>query len=193
MKVLNNRELEYKYSADGVCLEKFTAFALAQKPTESLSVCGFDTFYASPGDPNTFLRHRIGDNFNQLTVKRKLTDKNNFLRDEINLTLSKDTSEETLHALATIMGFEFNRKIFKTVFVHTYPRYVLAYYVVYDLDMVELGRFLEIEMSENHQWEYAGEPWELLKTIESEARVLGITPQGRIKKSLYEQFRKEIK
>lgn len=190
MKALNNKELEYKYNAQDISLQAFTAFAEARAPVKSFYVCGYDTFFSNPKDDNTFIRHRVGDNFNQLTVKRKLAEKNNFIRDEINLTLGEGTTQETVAAVAKAMGYEPNRTIFKTVFVHNYKKYVLAYYSVYDLNMKELGRFIEIEMAEDYPWVDESQAWELLGAIEYEARELGITPQGRIKKSLYEQFRK---
>lgn len=193
MKALNNKEMELKFSAKEISLEDFTAFAEARKPLKSIYVCGFDTFFSNPKDDTMFLRHRTGDNFNQFTVKRKLVEKNNFIRDEINLTLGEGTSQDTVAAVAKAMGYEFNRTIFKTVFVHNYDKYVLAYYTVYDLNLKELGRFLEIEMAEEYHWETEAQAWALLGEIEASAKVLGVTPQGRIKKSLYEQFRKELK
>lgn len=192
MKVLNNRELEFKFSAENIKLTDFIAFATeTRKPKESLYVCGYDHFFSSAKDPNMFIRHRVGDNFNQLTVKRKLTNNNNFLRDEINITLDKDVTEEAAVALAKSMGYEFNRSIFKTAFVYTYSTHVLAYYTVYDSNLKELGRFFEIEMAEDYNWKSEEAAWEELKSLEYDAGVsLGIKPQGRIKKSLYEQFRK---
>lgn len=190
MKVLNNIEMEFKYNASDIPLTTFVEFAKARKPSSSLYVCGYDHFFSSKTDPDTFIRHRVGENFNQLTVKRKLTENNNFIRDEINVTLAKDVSEETASALAKSMGYEFNRTIFKTVFVYSYEKYVLAYYSVTDTDLNEIGRFLEIEMSEDYTWKSEEEAWDLLKNLEYQAGAyLGIKPQGRIKKSLFEQFR----
>lgn len=194
MKILDNKELEYKYNAYDISLTAFIAFAKSRNPTNSLYVCGYDHFYSSRSEPDTFIRHRVGDNFNQLTVKRKLTDKNNFIRDEINLSLAKDVTEETAASLAKSLGYEFNRTIFKTVFVYTYDKYVLSYYAVTDTELKELGRFMEIEVAEGYPWSTEDQAWSMLNDLECEAASsLGIKARGRIKKSLYEQFRKELK
>lgn len=192
MKVLNNKELEFKFDASDIKLTDFIEFANeVQKPTESLYICGYDHFYSNAKDPNMFIRHRVGDNFNQLTVKRKLADRNNFIRDEINISLGKDVSEANAAALAKSMGYEFNVSIFKTVFVYNYPTHVLSYYVVYDLNLKEMSRFFEIEMSETYDWKNEDAAWEELRSLEYDAGLsLGIKPQGRIKRSLYEQFKR---
>lgn len=191
MKVLNNKELEFKFNAEDIPLTEFVSFAKHLNPLKSLYVCGYDHFYSSKESPNTFIRHRVGQDFNQLTVKRKLVENNNFLRDEINVSLARDVNEETANALAQAMGYEFNTTIFKTVFVYDYEKFTLAYYSVTNQDLKELGRFMEIEMSEDYAWETEEQAWELLKELEAGAsHYLGIKPQGRIKKSLFEQFRR---
>ncbi len=194
MKVLQNQELEYKYSAVDISLESFLQWATKLGPSKSLYVCGYDHFFSSSKDPNTFMRHRVGADFNQLTVKRKLTENNNFLRDEINITLGKDVTTDTAAAMAKAMGFEFNTTIFKTVFVYDYTDFTLSYYTVMDSNLKEKGRFFEIEMSETHHWDCDEDAWKRLQELETQAKAaLGVSAQARIKKSLYEQFRKEVK
>lgn len=76
------------------------------------------------------------------------------------------------------------------MFVYNFDRYNFVYYVCYTPDLKELGRFVEVEMSEDRPRESEDQAWNLLREIEAALRPLGITPQHRVRKSLFEQFRK---
>lgn len=182
------KEIELKYRADDIALTDFIRFAQDRKPESSLFVCGYDHFYSDGSD--SFMRHRIGQDFNQLTFKSKTVSKNNFIRNETNVMLGKDVTKEEAADLCEKLGYKLNVSIFKTVFVYVYNRYVLSYYVVCSPDLKELGRYVEIEMSEDYPWETEEMAWNELVKLEQEAKCLGITPQARMKKSLFEQFRK---
>lgn len=188
--MINYKEIELKYRADDIPLTAFLKFAKDRSPVDSLYVSGYDHFFSDTAGSESFVRHRVGHNFNQLTFKAKTVPGNNFIRRETNITLGKDVSLEAAQQLCKDFGYEFNRSIFKTVFVYEYPRYVLSYYVVYTPDLQELGRFMEIEMSEQYPWKTEQEAWGELVALEAEAKVLGVTAQARMKKSLYEQFKR---
>lgn len=189
MNALEGKELEYKYRADNVSLDTFQAFCQAQSPIGVVTASGYDYFYADPRREGDFLRHRIGPEFNQLTLKRKLSD-NNILRDEYNIMLAQGTQVSQIDAMAKSFGFEFNRRIFKNVFVYQFEKYNICFYSCYDDNLKELGRFVEIEMAEDYPWETEGQARQLLQILEDKAGSLGLTYKNRMKKSLFEQFRR---
>jgi adenylate cyclase class IV len=189
MSALEGFELEYKYRADNVSLEDFQAFCLKQGQALPITAAGYDYFYADPKRDGDFLRHRIGPEFNQLTLKRKLSE-DNVLRNEYNLTLGQHTPVSEVEAHAKALGFEFNRRIYKNVFVYQYEKYILCFYACYDDNLKELGRFIEIEMAEDYPWKSQEEARQLMQILEDKIGVLGITYKNRMRKSLFEQFRK---
>ncbi len=65
------------------------------------------------------------------------------------------------------------------------------YYVVYDQDMKELDRFLEIEMLEDYPWKSEQEARKHLAMVETWLSSLGATPENRESKSLFERYRKD--
>jgi adenylate cyclase class IV len=187
------KEIELKYRADDVPLSSFIDFCLTQ-PGEFQKVLasGYDYFYENPKEPGSFARHRVGPSFNQLTLKRKLSDSNNFIRTEHNINLGADVTREQAEALCKELGYKFNTLIFKNVFVYTFDAHTFVYYVCYDKDLKELGRFIEIEMAEEYPWLNEEAAWEQLLELEASAKVLGLTPQRRMKKSLFEQFKRGL-
>ncbi len=182
-------EIETKYRVR-TSLEEFDRFCKDLGPSSSLLAAGYDHFYSSDKEPESFVRHRFSPVFNQLTLKRKTTDANNYVRTEHNITLGEKVTTDQVKGLCKELGYTFNTSIFKNVFIHFYNKFNFVYYICYDNDMSELGRFIEIEMDENHPWETEDQAWQELLVLEHKARVLGVSPQARMKKSLFEQFRK---
>lgn len=189
---MNYKEIETKYRADGIGLEAFKAFCegLEGSPYKYLAIAGYDHLYDDTRDASSFGRHRVGPNFNQWTTKRKLIGANNYIRDEYNIMLSPEETPDKVKPWVTSQGYQFNVSIFKNVFLYEYDSHVLSYYVVYDADLKELGRFIEIEMSESRPWNSEDEAWDYLVKVEESMKVLGLTPQKRVKRSLYEQYRR---
>lgn len=180
-------EIEYKYKADDMTLGDFTDFCRKKGPVSYLEASGYDHFYMDSQDANFFGRHRIGPDLNQVTVKRKTFDANNYVREEINLNLDRNVGKPDVDALFKFLGYSKAASLYKTCFVYKYEWYTLSYYVCFNLDMKEIGRFMEIEMCEKREWG-AGEAEQNLSVLEKLCKPLGITPQGRIKKSLFEMF-----
>lgn len=184
-------EVEFKYAAENISLETFTEFCKNRGPERFVMAAGYDHFYDHAKDADTFCRHRIGPDMNQLTFKRKTADNNNFVRTEHNIDLDTKVIPEQVEALCQEFGYRHNVSIFKNCFVYTYSWYTLVYYICYNLDMNELGRFVEIEMKEDHKWASDNQPMAELLVIERTCKALGILPQARIKRSLFEMFRKQ--
>lgn len=184
-------EIEFKYQAT-VGLSEFIKFCENRNPLTKLVASGYDHFYQSKGDPNCFCRHRVGPDSNQLTFKRKLADNNNFIRTEHNIDLSSKMSSNAISKYLEEFNYTYNTSLFKNCFIYNYNDHTLVYYVVYDTDMTELGRFIEIEMSENGAFENEDLAWVELTTLERLCRPIGTTAQGRIKRSLFEMYRADI-
>lgn len=184
-------EIEYKYSADNVDLSEFHDFCVARSPDAAFNVSGFDYFYANKKDASSFCRHRVGPDANQLTFKRKLTDKNNYIRTEHNINLDPKLTLNQVKAFLSEFGFSPSGTIFKNCFIYKYLDYTFVFYVVYDKNLKELGRFLEIEMSEDKEWESQDQAVWALQVREGELKRFGIIPANRMRRSLYEMYGKE--
>lgn len=180
------KEIEFKYNASDISLTAFTEFCEKGSPNKIVQAAGYDHFYANPKLPGSFLRHRVGPDLNQLTFKRKLSDRNNFIRDEDNLDLLPIVGRAQVDSFAEKFGYAFTKSIFKTCFVYKYGRYTLVYYILADTELKEIGRYVEIELAEDVNWGTEEKAWETLTALEKMYKPLGITPQGRMRKSLYE-------
>lgn len=183
-------EIETKYNAKNVSLTEFKEFCKARGPLRSIMASGYDHFYAKPDEESSFCRHRTGPDRNEFTYKQKTNAANSTIRREVNVNMMPGESKETAAALAESFGYQYNTSIFKTCFVYTYEWYTLVYYITYDLDMKELDRLLEIEMKEDHPWASEADAWNQLTVLEKLCKPLGASPQARIKRSLFEMYRK---
>lgn len=183
------KEVETKYSASDILLERFRAFCALRDPKSYLNVAGYDHFYDNKKDPKAFCRHRIGPDMNQLTFKRKLSPNDNYVRTEHNLDLV-NASIEQVSALVQEFNYSYNFSLFKNCFVYKYDWYTLVYYICYNEEMKEIGRFIEIEMCEDYTWANESDAWDQLLVMEKFCKPLGIDASKRIDESLYELFRK---
>lgn len=185
------KEIEFKYNADNISLTDFTAFCKKQvEPYKFILASGYDHFYDNAESADYFYRHRVGPDMNQLTIKRKTNNKNNFIRGEHNLNLSGTFAEAQVKAYLAEHSYAYNFSLFKNCFVYTYNLCTFVYYVCYDLDLKEIGRFLEIEMAEDGPWKNEQEAWDRLIALEKSLESLGISPKKRMRTSLFEMYRK---
>lgn len=184
-------EIETKYKAEDIPLSKFHEFCKKNSPVKYTEASGWDHFYANRDDKNdSFCRLRIGPDIFQLTFKSKMASNNNYVRHEDNIDLSVSTSRPQVESFLDKFGYNYNTSIFKSCFVYRYSWWTMVFYVCYDVDMHELGRFLEIEMSEEYEWSSEQDAWNQLVVLEKLAKPLGLSPQARIKRSLFELFQK---
>ena len=186
-------EIEFKYNADDISLLQFNVFCAARGEAKYFEASGFDHFFENPKEPDTFYRHRIGTSKNELTLKCKKVSTNNFIRDEDNIELHKKTSRIKVQDWLLKHDYHYNTSIFKNCFIYEYDTHTLVYYICYDSSMKELGRFIEIEMSEEHDWANEQEAWDVLLVVEKACKPLGLSVQCRVKRSLWEMFRKDTK
>lgn len=178
-------EIESKYNAQDLCLTDFSAFCESQGAQNHIIASGWDHFYSTP-KVQGFARHRIGPNFNQLTYKRKTSGSNNFIREEDNIDLLVHTTRDQVQSFMNKLSYKHNKSIYKNCFIYKFPKHTLVYYVIYDESIHEIGRFIEIEMSEDHPWESEAQAWNSLVEIEKTCKPIGIVPQARMRRSLYE-------
>lgn len=184
------KEIEFKYRADDLSLATFREFCETKEPLKYLECSGWDYFYQNQKEDDSFCRFRFGPDLSQLTFKKKTTDSNNFVRTEHNLDLDRGVTEGQARALCKEFGYQYNASIYKNCFIYKYDWYTIVFYVCYDENLKELGRFLELEMKETPEWHSEAAAWNELVVLEKLCKPLGIVPQARIKRSLYEMFRK---
>lgn len=180
------KEIELKYSADDIRFEEFMGI-ISQLPVKRrMTVSSFDDYFTK-GDQD-FVRYRYSDDRGELTIKRKTSTRNNNERVEVNVPTSGDDFN-TVQAFVNLLGYTHNFGIYKTCKIYWLDKVDLVYYVVYDKEFKELRRFIEIEALEDVEWESEEAALTEVLKYEKLLEPLGITPQHRLRKSLFEIFR----
>ncbi len=183
------KEVEFKYEAQ-IPLKTFVDYCEAKAPVRSQRTSGYDHFYGKTSDSNVFCRHRVSDGWNELTFKRKLNTNDNFIRDETNLQLHVSAGIRQVSSLLKEFGYEYNTTIFKNCFIYQFDTYNLVFYVIYDEDLQEKGRFIEIEAREDYPWNSVSDAWSNIVAIEKTSKELKLSANNRTKLSLWEMFKK---
>lgn len=182
------KEIEFKYDARDISMEKFVEMVEGMHPNKRMLVSSYDDYFTD--EAGNFIRYRYHDSRGELTIKRKTSDKNNNERVEVNVPTGGDNLEATA-AFVNLLGYKHNFGIFKTCKIYWVDNAVLVYYVVYDpKTLKELRRFVEIEADEDYRWASEQEAWAHVEKYEKMFEPLGITSRNRMKKSLFEIFKK---
>jgi adenylate cyclase class IV len=179
------KEIETKYDARSIKLQAFVAACNALRPTRRLDTGSWDHYYLRPD--GTALRYRAGQK-PELTVKRKSSDRNNFVRLELNLKIDPETSLGFVDKWAEVEGYRPDFAIYKSCVIFYWDTHNVVYYVVYDTELRELDRYVEIEMSEDRSWNSEQDAWEALQEIEKQLSHLGINHSRRLRLSLQERY-----
>lgn len=182
------RELEFKYNANGVKLQDFITMAENLNPEKRLDISSWDYYYTG-NIKEQFMRYRESDGA-ELTIKRKVVNANNWERVEVDLPIdSKRVTRKLIDNWVGLEGYKENFRIFKSCFIFWIGQVNIVYYTVYDENMKEQGRFIEIEVNKSEVPKLGVEnAFKKLKELEQTLSILGITPQHRLKKSLFEMF-----
>jgi adenylate cyclase class IV len=180
------KELETKYYADNIGMDDFIKLVQPLNP-EWIMVSSYDDYFTN--DKDEFIRYRYHDHMGELTIKRKTTDANNNNRVEVNVP-TDGKSGASIQAFVDLLGYKKNFSIFKTCKIAFLEKAVLVYYVVYDENLNEKKRFIEVEAKESYNWASEEEAWATVVEYETMLAPLGITPKNRLKKSLFELFKK---
>lgn len=184
------KEVEFKYKLPGLKLSQFKALADSMKPRRYIETAGYDYYFTNQAATD-FIRYRAGDR-QELTTKRKTEEKNNYVRDEFNLLIAHGQPLHVTAGFCRSLGFpRLNFSIYKACFIYYYEKFDLVYYVVYDEDLQEKDRFVEIEMLEDYPWASEDEAWKALLELEKSCESLGINATIRQSKSLFEMYRKD--
>jgi len=185
-EVMNFKEIEFKYSADEINVNKFIDMVNTLDPTW-LTVSSYDDYYVKDNSDD-FIRYRHNEHVGELTMKKKTQDSNNNHRVEVNLKAAGN-DEHTVTAFCDMLGFKPNFSIYKTHKIAILDKVTIPYYIVYDKNLNELRRFIEIEAKEDYQWESEEEAMDVITEYEKLLTPIGITPKHRLRKSLFEIFR----
>lgn len=148
-----------------------------------------DIYYVKDDD---FVRYRFSENPHEkraeLTIKRKTTVGNNIIREETNLRVDENTFA-TVENFVKQLGFSFNFRINKQCHIYHGDDATLVFYSVRDLENSKLAHFIEIEVTEGAGFT-EDESWAIIKKYETQLAPLGVTPQKRLRKSLYEMYKR---
>lgn len=180
------KELETKYAADDISMNDFIKLVQPLNP-EWMMVSSYDDYFVN--DKDEFIRYRYHDHMGELTVKRKTIDTNNNNRVEVNIP-TDGKSGPSIEAFCNLLGYKKNFSIFKTCKIAFLEKIVLVYYVVCDENLVEKKRFIEVEAKEDYEWSSEEEAWAEVVRHENMLAPLGISAKNRLKKSLFEIFKK---
>jgi adenylate cyclase class IV len=181
-------ELEYKYKADNVGYLDFKNLMETLDPKKVIEISSPDTYFKSKDD-SKFLRFRNGLT-PELTFKVKIDEANNWDRIEVDLPLDyARINRETASKFATLLGYIENFTIYKSCFVYIMEEVNYVYYIVFDENMKEKGRFVEVEVNKEKVQDLE-QGKALLNDSAEKLKSLGLTPQNRMKKSLFELYRK---
>lgn len=188
-------EIELKYDATDISLNKFNEFAKSLNPQKFLEAASWDYYFENQDKASEveFLRYRAG-NHPELTMKIKKTDKNNNHRIEVDLPLANHVNEQDREKFVVEfckqLGYNINFKIYKYCNIYWYEKLDMVMYLVYDSNMREKGRFIEIEARKDKSFVSEEEAWNAVKELEQKLSVLGLTPQNRMRKSQWELNKK---
>ena len=183
------KEVEFKYNANDINLTDFQEIIAKLNPKYLLEASSWDFYYTNKVGES--IRYRKSELKPELTIKRKMDEENNHHRIEINLGLGEGDHDETVHEFVKLLGYEHNFKIYKSCFIYFFDEVDVVYYIVYDENMREKGRYLEIEYLEEKAHE--SELKHIFKTLdhyEKSLKKLGINKKNRIPYSLFEMFKK---
>jgi hypothetical protein len=193
---MNNefKEIEFKYFSDDIKLSDFKK--LMEKLKEKykfqryLQAASWDIYYIKKDSPDEFQRFRNDSKKPELTKKVKIKTTNNWERIESDLPLDpKRVTEEKVAFHVGLDNYTENFRIFKACFIYWFLDVNYVWYSVYDQDMKQIGRFLELELNKERLSEIE-DCSGVLKEHESNLLELGIGPQNRTKLSLFERYRK---
>ncbi|HXN74915.1 MAG TPA: hypothetical protein VN855_00300 [Candidatus Acidoferrum sp.] len=198
IKSLDHIEFESKYRVEQSILLPFKLIV------EKMST--FKEFVYAEGPDEYFIKDSLfaryrkeankGPNARaELTIKIKPEGaKNNIIREEYNVRVDS-TPRETIVKFLSALGFKHNFTVMKSCFIYRMTDATLVFYTVADVTDGSLkgeDHFVEIEVSEEliHAMTES-QAWEILTRYEKLLEPLGLNAQRRLKKSLFEMYRKD--
>ena len=186
------KEIEYKYSAQDINMETFDeSMSLLSNNVPGVLVSSHDDFFIQESSITIgkvdFIRYRYNDYVQELTLKKKTCLKNNTNRVEINLNMN-ETDRDKVGSFLKNIGFNFSFRIYKTSKIYHIDNVIIAYYIVYNDNFKEIGRFIEIEANEHHNWDSEEVAFATINFFESQLQSLNLNSSMRLSQSLFEMF-----
>lgn len=119
-------------------------------------------------------------------------DKGSLLKEPSNAAIELTVDLDKVLSDAKEKGYWFNFQIYKMCWIYWLKNnVVLVYYICYNEDFKEVGRFIEVEADPEEEWESEEVALTAIKEVEKKLDSIGVTFNHRLDKSLYELFRKE--
>lgn len=211
-KSLEHVEFETKYRVEDHLLIEFKQILEGHTDLKDfIYVEGPDLFFVYPEnwftsmpqwDPSgTFIRYRkpsfgLDKGRRQVTWKYKPKDaKNNIQRKEHNWDIGK-TPEKVIIEQIQDSGAVFNSSIVKNCHIYQFGDATLVFYTVYDTTFgkpKKADHFIEIEVCEEKIADMTeDQAWLVIEKYEKVLSPLGINAQKRLRKSLFEMYRKDV-
>lgn len=188
-------EFESKYRVDGDKIYQFKEIVEGlQDESTFVYIQGPDHYFVR--DDERFARYRKADNDKsgraEVTFKLKpVGAKNNIQRKEYNWRVDKTPYQEIAEGLED-QGYKFNFKITKFCHIYKFKEVTLVFYSVRD-EKGKLDHFIEIELDEASIHELTvDQAMEKIRKYEAILAPLGISHRGRLTKSLFEMYVKEV-
>lgn len=201
-QTLGFHEVEVKFRVDESQLNEWKSIVRKYKDEnldtykEFVYVDSDDVYYTKPSMQDDvdyeFIRYRYSDEEKraELTTKTKLKDSNNIVRKEHNVRVDQNSIETINEFVTDGLGYEYNFKITKFVSIYVFKDATLPFYTVVD-ENGKRDSFLEIEVDEKLLHKITiDEAWEIIAKYEKILEPLGITPRNRLRKSLFEMYRR---
>ena len=181
-------ELEYKYNAEDIKLKDFKSLMSGLNIFKTKDVSSWDHYFTNGINDEEFVRFRESDD-PELTIKRKTKQNNNWERVEVDLPIDSQRPHlSSINKFLELLGYQPKKSIYKNCFIYWLDYINFVYYIVYDENMEELGKFIEVEFNKNKLPIHSDKVVDQLKYGQEVLTNLGLTSQNRLKKSLYEIY-----
>lgn len=192
-KEIEYLEIEVKFRADEIDRLQFKEIVKSLNPKEFLYIESTDVYFLK--SDTEFLRYRMSadntkDKRAELAFKKKHSEDNNIIRTEVNLRVDNN-KPELVQTFVEGLGYKKNFLVTKICDIYRMEDAFIVYYSVKEPQDKEYQSFIEIETLEG-KVASTDEAWEIIRKYEKLLEPLGITPQNRLKKSLFEMFKKPL-
>ena len=171
---------------------------LSEKNKEAFNKVLEETIGAFP----PFMRYRrpshgLDGDRKELTTKYKQSgSKNNIQREEKNIRVDK-VDEETIMKFVSDLGYKLNFSIWKTCHIYNFDDATLVFYSVYDTTngkASKMDTFVEIEVNEEKIHNMTEkQAFEIIEKYEKALETVGLSARSRLRKSLFEMYKRDVK
>lgn len=141
--------------------------------------------------------HGLDGDRKELTTKYKQSgSKNNIQREEKNIRVDK-VDEETIMKFVSDLGYKLNFSIWKTCHIYNFDDATLVFYSVYDTTngkASKMDTFVEIEVNEEKIHNMTEkQAFEIIEKYEKSLETVGLSARSRLRKSLFEMYKRDVK